>query len=49
VGAGSVIVGNISIGNNSKIGAGAIVYIDIPDNSTVVMEKPRILVKQIVI
>ena len=36
VGAGAVIMGNIKIGNNVKIGANAIVTQDLPDNCTVV-------------
>lgn len=46
IGAGAKILGNIKIGNNVKIGAGCIVSIDIPDNSTVVMEKPRIIIRK---
>lgn len=33
--AGAVIVGNITIGNNSTIGANATVFVDVPDNCTV--------------
>lgn len=33
------------MGNDVKIGAGCVVAIDIPDNATVVMQKPRIIVK----
>ncbi|ERK32180.1 serine O-acetyltransferase [Clostridium intestinale URNW] len=36
LGANSVIVGNITIGKNSIIAAGAVVTKDIPENSTVV-------------
>lgn len=36
IGAGSLILGNITIGKNSKIGAGAIVLKDVPKNSTIV-------------
>ncbi|SIS42096.1 serine O-acetyltransferase [Thalassolituus maritimus] len=36
LGAGSTILGNISIGDNSVIGAGAVVLDDIPANSTAV-------------
>ncbi|MSN96821.1 serine O-acetyltransferase [Campylobacter sp. FMV-PI01] len=36
VGAGAKILGNITIGKNSKIGANAVVTKDIPPNSTVV-------------
>ncbi|MGL4742436.1 MAG: serine acetyltransferase [Sarcina sp.] len=46
IGAGAKILGNVKIGNNVKIGANCIVVEDIPDNSTVVLNKPRIIVKQ---
>ena len=36
VGAGAKIVGGITIGNNAKIGANAVVLDDIPDNATAV-------------
>lgn len=45
VGAGAKIIGPIRIGNNVKIGAGCIVTINVPDNATVVMEHPRIILK----
>ena len=45
IGAGAKIVGPCHIGNNVHIGAGCVVAIDIPDNCTVVMPKPRIIVK----
>lgn len=45
IGAGAKIIGNIKIGNNVKIGAGCVVAIDIPDDCTVVTEKPRIIIK----
>ncbi|MCD8007028.1 MAG: serine acetyltransferase [Oscillospiraceae bacterium] len=43
IGAGAKIVGNVCVGNNVRIGANAVVTIDIPDNTTVVMEKPRLI------
>lgn len=46
IGAGSKIIGNIVVGNNVKIGVNCIVCEDIPDNSTVVMHKPRIIVRK---
>ena len=46
IGAGAKIIGNIKIGNNVKIGAGCVVVKDIPDNATVVMNKPRIIIKE---
>lgn len=46
IGAGAKIIGNVKIGDNVKIGAGCVVCKDIPDNSTVVMPHPRIIVKE---
>lgn len=46
IGAGAKIIGNIKIGNNVKIGAGCVVSQDIPDDCTVVMNSPRIIVKK---
>ena len=43
IGAGAIIMGGIHIGNNVNIGAGAIVIEDVPDNSTVVCSKARII------
>jgi serine O-acetyltransferase len=36
IGAGAKIIGNISIGNNVRIGANCVVYENIPDNAIVV-------------
>lgn len=36
----------IRIGNNVKIGTNCVVVEDIPDNATVVLSKPRIIIKQ---
>lgn len=43
IGANAIIIGNITIGNNVKIGAGAVVTKDIPDDSTVVGNPARII------
>ena len=43
---GAKIIGNITVGNNVRIGAGCIVVTDIPDNATVVMEKPKIIIRE---
>ena len=43
ISAGAKITGKITIGDNVKIGTNCIVVEDIPDNSTVVMNKPRVL------
>ena len=39
----NLYLGNIKIGNNVKIGAGAIVVTDIPDGVTVISPKAKIL------
>lgn len=36
IGAGAVVLGEVKIGDNVKIGANAVVLKDIPDNCTVV-------------
>lgn len=46
IGAGAKVLGPITIGNNSKVGAGAIVLKDVPDNCTVVGNPGRIVKKQ---
>lgn len=38
--------GSPVIGDNVKIGAGCVVAVDVPDNATVVMDKPRIIIRQ---
>ncbi|MBQ7385088.1 MAG: hypothetical protein IJW04_01125 [Ruminococcus sp.] len=45
IGAGAKIIGNVKIGNNVRIGANCCVATDIPNNATVVMEKPRIIIR----
>ena len=39
------IAPGVHIGNNVKIGANVVFLEDIPDNATVVMQKPRIIIK----
>ena len=46
LGAGAKIMPGVTIGNNAKIGANCVVVEDIPENATVVMPKPRIIVKE---
>lgn len=43
IGAGAVLVGGIRVGNRVKIGAGAVVSRDVPDDCTVVAQQPRVL------
>lgn len=43
IGAGAKIIGGITVGNNVRIGANCVVTEDVPDNSTVVLSKPRVI------
>ena len=45
LGAGCKILPGVKIGNNVKVGANCVVVEDIPDNATVVLPKPRIILK----
>ncbi len=45
IGAGAKILPHVHVGNNVRIGANCVVVEDIPSNSTVVMNKPRIIIK----
>lgn len=44
IGAGAKIIGNIKIGNNVKIGANCVVTKDVPDNATIVLEQPKLII-----
>ncbi len=46
IGARAIIIGGIRIGNGVKIGAGAVVCKDVPDNCTVVGNPARIINKE---
>lgn len=43
LGAGAKVLAGVSIGDNVKVGANCVVVENIPDNATVVLPKPRIL------
>ena len=45
LGAGCKVLGGVRIGNNAKVGANAVVIEDMPDNSTCVLTKPRIIIR----
>ena len=45
IGAGAKILPGVHIGHNVKIGANCVVVEDIPDNATVVLPKPRIILR----
>lgn len=46
IGCGAKIIGNVKIGNNVRIGANCVVTRDVPDNATVVLEKPRVILRE---
>lgn len=46
IGAGAKLIGNVSIGNNCRIGANCIVNFDMPDNCTAVMQTARLIQKE---
>ena len=45
LGANCIILPGVHIGNNAKVGANCVVVEDVPDGATVVMQKPRIIIK----
>lgn len=45
-GAGSKVLPGIHIGNNAKIGMNAVVIEHVPDNATVVLQKPRLILSK---
>lgn len=47
IGCGAKIIGGVKIGNHARIGANCVVTRDIPDNATVVLERPRVLVREV--
>lgn len=47
VGAGAKVLGNIYIGNHSKVGAGSVVVNDVPDHATVVGIPGRIVLQKV--
>ena len=46
IGCGAKIIGNVHIGDNVRIGANCVVTRDIPANATVVLERPRVLIRE---
>lgn len=45
LGAGAKVLPNVKIGNHVHVGANCVVVEDIPDYATVVLQKPRIIIK----
>lgn len=48
LGAGAKVLPNVRIGNHCHIGANAVVVEDMPDNSTCVLQKTRIILKKLI-
>lgn len=46
LGANSVVIGGITINNNVKLGAGAVLNFEVPEGATVVSQKPRVLLPE---
>lgn len=46
VGAGAKIIGGVHVGSRVRIGANCVVTQDVPDDCTVVLEHPRVIVRQ---
>jgi serine O-acetyltransferase len=46
IGAGAVIIGDISVGNHVKIGANAVVLTDVPDNAIAVGVPAKVIKKE---
>lgn len=45
IGAGAKIIGNVKIGDNCRIGANSVVVKDVPNNTTVVSQPARFIIK----
>ena len=45
IGAGAKIIGHVKVGDGAKIGAGCVVYQDIPENAVVVTGEPKIILR----
>ena len=46
IGCGAKIIGNVRVGNHVRIGANCVVTKDVPDNATVVLDRPRVIVHE---
>lgn len=45
IGSGARVIGGIIVGDGCRIGANCVVCEDVPPNSTVVLDKPRVIVR----
>lgn len=46
IGAGAKVIGGIRIGSNVRIGAGCVVAQDVPDDTTVVLQAPQMIMRR---
>ena len=46
VGSGAKVLGPFKVGNNARIASNSVVLREVPDNATVVLEKPRVIVRE---
>ncbi len=46
IGAGAKIIGNVTVADNSRIGANAVVVKNVPYNALVVCSEPRVIVRE---
>lgn len=46
IGAGAKVIGGIRIGSNVRIGAGCVVTQDVPDDTTVVLTAPQLIMRR---
>lgn len=46
IGAGAKVIGNVVIGDNVRVGANCVVFKDVPSNSVVVTDAPKIITKE---
>ncbi len=47
IGAGAKIIGSVKIGDNCRIGANCVVVKDVPNNTTVVSQPARFIIKDV--
>ena len=45
IGAGAKIIGGVQVGDNARIGANCVVTFDVPANATVVLDAPRVILR----
>lgn len=46
LGVGASVLGPITVGDDVKLGPGTVVFFDVPDGATVVVPKPRVILRK---